>query len=91
MHGEYGKRVNNVLFYKTDNNNETVNSHSAGFLEYIMKRLLIFEELSAKKTFNGGEFKPLTGGNADCAGHKMRSDDNVKFTWSTLFVTICNQ
>lgn len=55
MGPEYASKGKNELLYKTDSNNETVNSHGAGILQYRGVRMAFFEELDPKRQLADGK------------------------------------
>ncbi|RKO83610.1 hypothetical protein BDK51DRAFT_48039 [Blyttiomyces helicus] len=88
--GDYARKGSNALIYKTDNHNETVDSHSAGMIAYQGIRVACFEELDPKRMLNNQELKDRNGGNSMFEGRHFRSDKIAKFTWGTKMLLLFN-
>ena len=88
---EYSMEGVNAFLYRTDNNNETVNSHSAGLLSHKGKRLVTFEELDPKRQLNGGLLKTINGVCPQMTGRACHSGSVEKFEWKAKMVMAYNQ
>ena len=67
--GPHAVKGKNPFLYKAEFNAETANSHNAGDLFYLGKRVAYWEELDPSRRLNDGKLKDLNGG---CAMYNFR-------------------
>lgn len=88
--GQYARKGGNAFLYKTDYNNETIDSHSAGMLSYNKIRAATFEELDPKRQLDNQRLKDVNGGNSTFEGRMFRSEKTMKFVFGTKQILMFN-